>query len=55
MTGSCTAFEDEDEVLVQDGLQYTIIGNDECKVALNDDCDPVDYKSYNLIQLKYPA
>ena len=48
LTDEFTAFPGEDEVLVQDGLQYLIIDNIE-KITDNTN------KKYRLIQLAYPA
>ena len=46
MTEDVTAFPDESEVLVQDGLEYLIVNNIE---------KAVEDEKYRLIQLAYPA
>lgn len=48
MTSAYTAFEDEDEVLVQDGLEYLIMSNEQ--LTMKD-----SGMKYQVIQLKYPA
>ena len=48
MSKDYTAFPDENEVLVQDGLQYLITENTEQKTETGN-------SSLQIISLKYPA
>ena len=49
-----TAYPGEDEILVQDGLKYLIISNEEVIVAATEeDKDGGKKKNYRLIRLKY--
>ena len=48
LTKGFSAFPNEKEVLVQDGLTYKVTGNSE-------QVDPESNKSYRLINLSYPA
>ena len=48
MTSEYSAYPEEEEVLVQDGLQYLITGNIEMEVENSN-------KKIKVIQLKYPA
>ena len=47
LTKEFTAFEEEEEVLVQDGLEYSIIDNSESLT----DCG----RKFYLIKVQYPA
>ena len=48
LTHGCTAYPEEQEVLVQDGLTYRVVDN-------SDQSDPVTNKKYRQITLSYPA
>ena len=48
LTLDCTAYPEEQEVLVQDGLTYRVTDNSE-------QLDPVTSKKYRQITLSYPA
>ena len=51
MGGGYSAFSHEDEILIQDGLQYEVTNRSEMKMQTEDDEVPI---SYQLIQLQYP-
>jgi len=50
MTKGYTAFPEEDEVLIQDGLQYQVISNTE-EIADHEG----QMQRYQLIRLQYPV
>ena len=50
MAGGYSAFDDEDEILIQDGLKYQVI---DIKEEQTDD-SPNKPEKYLLIQLQYP-
>ena len=50
MTEGYTAYADEDEVLVQDGLQYKIIQNEEMQVRNENN----EVLSFWQVTLRYP-
>ena len=47
LTNGFTAYEDEKEILIQDGLQYLVVGNKYVEQE--------DGVSYHCVQLRYPA
>ena len=54
LTDDVTAYPGEDEILVQDGLEYLIVSNEEVIVAEpEEDKDGGKKKNYRLIRLKY--